>query len=220
MTKEQWISDNYTMIPKWLKGVTRGRSSELFEDFCHEMMLAFLENPKSQEAVNNGQGRFYLVRIAINNWRSATSPWAKQEWGQPLSLVVDLQMEDEAYNLEDDVILELLIGILDEMHLGEIEEYYMSLVVMIYHTLDGNFSEMSRRLDIPRTSLGKVYREAIETITHRLHLKMKQLEDGTIRLNHDTNLVIDRWNELCSTAERKASQVHARAVQRGFFRTL
>lgn len=220
MTKEEWISQNYDLIPKWLKGVTRGQAGELFEDFVHEMIIAFLENPKSQQAVDNGDGRYYLVRIAINNWRSATSPWAKQEWGQPLPIVGDFESEDEPYNVEDDVLIELLIGILDEMHLGEIEEYYMSLVVMIYHTLDGNFSEMSRRLDIPRTSLGKVYREAIDIIKQRLHQKIQDLDNGTIKLNHDSALVIDRWNELCSTAERKASQVHARAVQRGFFRDL
>ena len=201
MTKEQWISDNYNNIRKWLKGVTRGNSPELFDDFVQDMVLAFLENPKSQEAVDNNEGRWYLVRIAMNNWRSTTSPWAKREWGRPLPLLMDFEEPDSPYNVEDDVILELLIGILDEMHLGEIEEYYMSLVVMIYHTLDGNFSEMSRRLDIPRTSLGKVYKEALVVISKRLTEKIEQLDNGTIRLTDNTDMVIDRWNELCDTAE-------------------
>lgn len=220
MTKEQWIADNYNQIRKWLKNVTRGNQPQLFDDFVQDMILAFLESPKSQEAVDNHEGRFYLVRIALNNWRSTTSPWAKREWGQALPILGEFEAEEEPYNLEDDAILELLIGILDDMHLGDIEEYYMSLVVMIYHTLDGNFSEMARRLDIPRTSLSKVYKEAIDTIKDRLTDKIKQLEDGTIKLTHDTDLVLDRWHELCGTAERKASQVHARAVQRGFFRDL
>lgn len=220
MTKEQWISDNYPNIRKWLKNVTRGKAPELFDDFVQEMVLAFLENPKSQEAVDNNEGRWYLVRIALNNWRSETSPWAKREWGRPLPILKDFEAEDEPYNIEDDVILELMIGILDEMHLGDIEAYYMSLVVLIYHTLDGNFSEMARRLDIPRTSLSKVYKEAINHIKGQLNIKIQDLENGNIRLTYDTDLVIDRWNELCSVAERKAGEVHLRAIKRGFFRDL
>ena len=85
-----------------------------------------------------------------------------------------------------------MVGILDEMHLGEIEEYYMSMVVMVYHELNGNFSEMSRRLDIPRTSLSKVYKEAIRTIHARLQQKIKDLENGIIKITYDADMVSER----------------------------
>lgn len=220
MIVSSWVGENYENIKKWLKNTTRGKSPHLFEDFVHEVILIFMEHPKAAEVIDRNEARFFLTRIALNQWRSTTSPWAKREWTPTGPLLVDFEAPLEEYNVEDDVILELMVGILDDMHLGEIEEYYMSLVVMIYHELNGNFSEMSRRLDIPRTSLSKVYKEAIATIESRLNQKIKDLENGTITITHNPHLVADRWNELSSCAKRKAGEVHLRAVKRGFFKNL
>ena len=221
MTKEKWVNDNYENIKKWLKTTTRGKLPQLYEDFVHEIILIFLEHPKAQELVDKDEARWFIVRVALNQWRSTTSPWAKREFShQWVQLFEDVELEESEYNVEDDALIELMVGILDDMHLGEIEEYYMSMVVMVYHELDGNFSEMSRRLDIPRTSLSKVYKQAIATIDQRLKQKIKDLENGIITISHDAALVSERWSELASTAKRKANTVHARAVQRGFFRDL
>jgi DNA-directed RNA polymerase specialized sigma24 family protein len=221
MTVNEWVNSNYSNIQKWLKNVTRGRAPQLYEDFVHEIILIFLEHPKAQQLVDNNEARFYITRIALNQWRSQTSPWAKREFAHKwVSLYMDFEMELEEYNTEDDVIIELMIGILDDMHLGDIEEYYMSMVVMVYHELKGNFSEMSRRLDIPRTSLSKVYKQAISTIESRLQQKIKDVENGIITINGNSDLVAERWSELTSVAKRKANAIHTRAVERGFFRDL
>jgi len=102
--------------------------------------------------------------------------------------------------------------------MGTLEEYYMSLVVMIYHNEISNFSEMQRRLDIPRTSLSKVYTKAIETIKERLAIKIEQLKNGTINVNRNRNLVYDRWSLLCHRASVKASTIHDQAVKNGILR--
>ncbi len=114
--------------------------------------------------------------------------------------------------------MDLAVQILDEMHMGNLEEYYMSLVVMIYHTLDHNFSEMQRQLDIPRTSLSKVYNKAIETIKDRLAIKIEQVKNGTINVNRDRDLIYDRWSLLCHRASVKANAVHSEAVKNGILR--
>ena len=221
MTKEQWVNENYEDIKKWLKSTTRGKLPQLYEDFVHEIILIFLEHPKAQELVDKDEARWFIVRVALNQWRSTTSPWAKREFSHKwVQLFEDVELKESEYNVEDDALIELMVGILDDMHLGEIEEYYMSLVVMIYHELNGNFSEMSRRLNIPRTSLSKVYKQAICVIDERLKQKIKDLEHGIITITHDAALVSERWSELSSCAKRKANTVHSRAVQRGFFRNL
>ena len=221
MTKDQWVSENYENIKKWLKNITRGKLPHIFDDFVHEIIIIFLEHPKAQEIVDRGEARWFMARIALNQWRSTTSPWAKQEFSHTWEVLFDsFEMEADEYSLEDDALIELMVGILDDMHLGDIEDYYMSMVVMVYQELNGNFSEMSRRLDIPRTSLSKVYKEAIRTIETRLQQKIHDLENGIITISHDAALVSERWNELSSIAKRKAGQVHARAVKRGFFRNL
>lgn len=220
MLVNKWINENYHNIHKWLRNTTRGKRPDLFEDFVHEIILIFLEHPDADGMIERGEARWFLTRVALNQWRSTTSPWAKQEWTPHLPLIADFEAPLEEYSMEDDAIIELMVGILDEMHLGEIEEYYMSLVVLIYQELNGNFSEMSRRLDIPRTSLSKVYKEAIATIEARLNQKIQDLENGLIYITHDADLVADRWRELSSCAQRKAGEVHLRAVKRGFFRNL
>ena len=220
MTKDQWVSENYENIKSWLRNTTRGKMKHLYEDFVHEIILIFLEHDRAQEIVDKGEARWFITRIALNQWRSTTSPWAKREWLPTLPLLMDFEAPLDEYSVEDDAILELMVGILDDMHLGNIEEYYMSLVVMIYHELNGNFSEMSRRLDIPRTSLSKVYKQGISLIEERLTDKIKQLENGTIRITNKPAYVIERWNELSDTASRKAGEVHSRVVKTGFFRDL
>lgn len=221
MTSNEWVNKNYENIKKWLKATTRGKLPQLYEDFVHEIILIFLEHPKAQELVDKDEARWFIVRIALNQWRSTTSPWAKREFShQWVQLFEDIELEESEYAIEDDALIELMVGILDDMHLGDIEEYYMSMVVMVYHELEGNFSEMSRRLNIPRTSLSKVYHLAIKTIDTRLQQKIKDLENGIITISHDAALVSERWSELSSTAKRKAGQVHARAVKRGFFKDL
>lgn len=221
MTKDQWVSENYENIRKWLKNVTRGKLPHIFDDFVHEIIIIFLEHSKAQDLVDRGDARWFMVRIALNQWRSMTSPWAKQEFSHTWEVLFDdIEMPQSEYSVEDDAIMELMVGILDDMHLGEIEDYYMSMVVMVYQELNGNFSEMSRRLDIPRTSLSKVYKQAIQTIQTRLAQKIQDLENGIITISHDAALVSERWGELSSVAKRKAGEVHARAIQRGFFRNL
>lgn len=220
MTVNDWITENYTNIRSWLFNITKGHRNELYEDFIHEVLLAFLQMPQAQQAVDNGKARFLLARIGLNMWRSRTSKWAKQEWHTMERILDDFELVEELYTSEDDVLLELIIGILDEMLIGDLTEYYMGLVIVISLELKGNFSEMSRRLDIPRTSLNKVYKEGIKLIQDRLKIKMLQLENGTIQLSGNPNLVVERWAELSSTAKRKTLQAHSEAVRAGFFRGL
>ena len=176
MTTEQWVNENYENIKKWLKNVTRGKLPHIFDDFVHEIMIIFLEHPKAQELVDRDEARWFIVRIGLNQWRSTTSPWSKKEFSHEWEVLFDsFELEEDEYNVEDDALMELMVGILDEMHLGEIEEYYMSMVVMVYHELNGNFSEMSRRLDIPRTSPFKGLQGSYKNYPRKVTTKNKRL---------------------------------------------
>lgn len=218
MNVTEYVSENYDNIRNWLYNVTNGERPDLFDDFVHEIIVIFMEHEKAHDVVIAGDARWFIVRIALNQWRSSTSPFHKQYRPKHTELTIDLPIAIEEYDIEIDVILDLAVQILDEMHMGTLEEYYMSLVVMIYHTLDHNFSEMQRRLDIPRTSLSRVYTKAIETIKVRLAEKIEQVKDGTINVNTDRNLIYDRWSLLCHRAECKASAVHDQAIKNGIFR--
>lgn len=205
MTVEEWIQDNYDNVKKWLFNVTKGDRPDLYDDFIHEVLLIFLEHPKAYEVVLNGDARFFLTRIALNQWRSSTSPFHRVYRPPHNELLIDLPIEDEDYDYDIDIIQDLLVQILDEMHLGSLEEYYMSLVIMIYHTLNNNFSEMQRQLGIPRTSLSKVCNKGIDLVKERLDEKIQLINNGTINVNRDRTLIYDRWSKLLYRSKRKAN---------------
>ena len=218
MNVTEYVSENYDNIRKWLYNVTKGDRPDLFDDFVHEVIVIFMEHDKASDVVRQGDARWFIVRIALNQWRSSTSPFHKIYRPKHSELLFDIPLVDEEYDVDLDIIVDLCVQILDEMHMGNLEEYYMSLVVMIYHTLDHNFSEMQRQLDIPRTSLSKVYNKAIETIKERLAIKIEQVKNGTINVNRDRDLIYDRWSLLCYRASVKANAVHSEAVKNGILR--
>jgi hypothetical protein len=218
MTVTKYVNDNYDNICKWLYNVTKGERPDLFNDFVHEVIVIFLEHDKAKDVVLQGDARWFIVRIGLNQWRSSSSPFHKQYRPPHNELLTDLILEDQEYDMDIDIIQDLAVQVLDEMHMGNLEEYYMSLVVMIYHTLSYNFSEMERQLDIPRTSLSKVYTKAIQTVKTRLALKIEQVKNGTINVNRDRNLIYDRWSLLCHRASVKANAVHTEAVKNGILR--
>jgi hypothetical protein len=219
MTLNQYVTNNYDNIRKWLFNITKGERPDLFEDFVHEVLVIFMEHNKAQEVVLQGDARWFIVRIGLNQWRSSTSPFHKEYRPRHSPLEFDIVDVDQ-YDLEHDIILELLMGILDDMQMGELEEYYMSMVVMVYFALDQNFSEMQRRLNIPRTSLSRVYTKAIDIIKDRLDQKIQGVKNGTINVIGNRDDVYMRWSELCSTAERKAYKVHLSSIESGWFGTI
>lgn len=220
MTPSEYVQENYDQIKKWLYNVSKGERPDLFNDFVHEVLIIFLEHEKAYDVVRQGDARWFLVRIALNQWRSSTSPFHKQYRPPHSELLIDLPLMEEEYDYELDIIEDLVIQILDEMHMGSLEEYYQSLVVMIYIDLNRNFSEMERRLDIPRTSLSKVYNEAIRNIKETLTVKIEQIRNGNLKINGDTNNIYERWNLLRYRSMVKARSVHLEACKNGFFRDL
>ena len=216
----EWINQNYENIKKWLYNVTKGERPDLFEDFIQEVILIFLEHPKARDMVIQGDVRWFIVRVALNQWRSSTSPFHKQYRPNHTELLIDLPLIEEEYDYEIDIIEDLVIQILDEMHMGTLEEYYQSLVVLIYLDLNKNFSLMERKLGIPRTSLSRVYNEAIKNIKETLSIKIEQIKNGNLRINGDINNVYSRWNLLRGRAMVKTGAVHAEAVKAGFFKSI
>lgn len=216
-----WIEQNWDNINEWLRPIVPDSKRHLYDDLVQEVILAFIQHPKAHELVQRNEARWFIVRIALNQWKSTSSPFYKSYRLENRTLEgIDLT-ETDSYMFEDDRIIEIAIGILDEMYISnDIDEYYMAMVIMIYLSLDSNFSEMERRLDIPRTSLSKVYKKGIKVLKQRLKDKIKQIENGSITFTQDSDSIIERWNVLSGVAQRKAVQVHAQAVKNGILRNL
>ena len=138
MKVSNWISENYNEIRSWLKNVVRG-DLENFDDFVHDIIIIFMEDEKAEELIRKNQVRWYLVRVALNQFRSKTSYYYKTYKTPFLELIDNLDYkEDTKYNYELDVIIETLLNCLDEMYRGTNRERYYSMLILLYSSLNNN----------------------------------------------------------------------------------
>ena len=67
------------------------------------------------------------------------------------------------------------------MYKGTNTERYYAMLILLYSTI-GNFSEVSRRLNIGRTTISKAYKEGLEL----LKLKHNEINNTNIQLDNKT----------------------------------
>ena len=167
MSVSEYITENYTNIQRWLKNVCKGENQHNFMDLVHDVMEIFLLHPKAEDVIERGEARWFIVRIALNQVRSKTSQYY-YTYKPPFYEYIDNINEevDTSYDMDEDNTIETLLMILDEMYNGKKKERYYALIILLYLT-DTNFSSLSRRLNIPRTTIAKNYYEGIELLKEK-----------------------------------------------------
>lgn len=166
--RHEWINKNYENIKSWLYSMTLGKNPDVIEDFIHEVILIFLQDEKADELIERGEARWYIVRIGLNQWRSRTSDFHKT-YRPPFNEFLDNVNSyiDREYNEELDLSIETLLSTLQELYEGTDREKYYSLIILFYITIGKNFSEISRRLDIPRNTISVNFRDGIKVLKEK-----------------------------------------------------
>ena len=193
MTPEQYITENYSDIRKWLYNITKGEKSHLYDDFIHEVLMIFLQHKRAQEAVDTGTARYFLARIGLNQWRSSTSPFHYQYRDSFLDYT-EKETEAEEYDVRLDIMEELAMYGLDEMYRGTESSRYEAIIIMLYHANGSNYSEVGRQLNMKHTTIRKIYLRGIEKLKTIINNRINRLKDGTIELNPDLTALITNWD--------------------------
>jgi len=188
MTPAEYITINYTEIKKWLYNITKGEKKHLYEDFIHEVILIFLSNHLSQQAIDSGTARFFLVRIGLNQWRSSTSPFHYQYRDSFLDFPDKEEVADEEYDMTEDMLIEMLLDGLDKMYNGDAR--YEATIMIIYFSMGSNYSAVGRELNIPNTTIRKIVLRGID----KLKQTIKQNNDDDNNTNLNTQF--SEWNML------------------------
>jgi len=188
----EWINENYDNIRKWLKNIIKDENPSVQEDLIHDILIAFMEHPSAEQLIEDDEARWFIVRIALNQSRSASSRHYKTYKQNPINEFEDslYEQEEEDYDLITDNQIETLLNCLDEMYNGNNKERYYVMLILLYSTL-GNFSEISRRINIPRTTISKNYKEGIEILKEKyLNTTNRKLEinNKTIKILKTTIL--------------------------------
>ena len=139
------------------------------EEVAHYVIAEFMEHSRAEELIERGEAMKFMSGMIWRSFHSKTSPYHKtyrqnnrmgslEEWHEPE--VVD-------YDFDTDVMIEAIQDILDEMQLDTTEMWYRSRLFSMWLT-DKNYSSLSKKTGIPRTSISQAVNETREYIKQQL----------------------------------------------------
>lgn len=141
------------------------------EDVAHYAIEQFMQHKRAQELIDKGQGMLFLSGIIHRSFHSSTSPYHKlyRQSGRVHELFDKTaeRIEDEQYDIETDLKIESIQGIMEDMEADTIEQWFRVKLFTMW--LDQpNYSELSRITNIPRTSISQAVNECKEYIKKRI----------------------------------------------------
>lgn len=156
------MRENYEELRKAATRISKG--SELADELLHYSIEEFLHKPSCEDVVASGGGRFYIVRIMMNQWNSVTSPFYHTY--RRHDVLLDEEHEDIC-EVEDASVAEFADRIQSELgHLVWYDRVLFDTFVNENHTV----SSLARATGIPRTS--------ISLTINRIRKYIKQKLDG------------------------------------------
>lgn len=217
MTASDYIQQNYEYLKKEMYNITNGENDNLFEDFFHDCLQIFLEHPKSDSAVASNSAKYFLVRIGLNQWRSKTSRFHYKYRRQLIELNDSIDLVAEDYDVTQDVLMEVAMIALDRMYKLDERSRYKAMIIIIYHSLGSNFSEVERQYEIPRTTVRELYVAGKEQLQQIINDVFKDLDNGHINLSTSISEVDADWSNLFDSDSKQAVPMAARLFQAKYF---
>ena len=178
----QFLTDKYTEIVKMAEKITQSRD---YEEVAHYVIAEFMSHPRAQELIDKGEAMKFISGMIWRSYKSSSSPYHKlyrqsgRVWATDDTKV--FEREQDEYDYDQDRLIDAIQGIIEDMHGEGVHWWYCAVLFQMYQETP-NFSELSRKTLIPRTSIAHAVREAEQYIKQRL------IENGII----DT----DYWNGI------------------------
>ena len=139
--------ENYEELQKAARRISG--NDPLWEELLQYTMDEFLRKPNVQDILDSGASRFYCVRVMLNSWRSATSPFYYPYRKENTSLddwkdIEDIPEEDPTPVLE---MAERANEILRTL------PWYDRMLFQTFVEESHTVSSLARATGIPRTSV-------------------------------------------------------------------
>ena len=145
MTIEDFMHENYEELQRAAQRISK--SSELSEELLHYCIEEFLSKKDSAAIVASGGGRFYIVRIMMNQWNSVTSPFY-HTYRRPTDELTEEIFDHDSE--EDEYVSEMAARARAELDkLAWYDRILFDTFVNENHTV----SSLARATEIPRTSI-------------------------------------------------------------------
>lgn len=162
----QFFNEKYDEIVKMAEKITQHRDHK---EIAHYVIQQFMEHPRAEELVERGEAMKFMSGMIWRNFHSSTSPYHKlyRQGGRVWSTDTPPETEVEDYDYERDALIEGVEGILEDMMAENVHLWYITLLFKMWIETP-NYSELSRKTLIPRTSISAAVQECREEILKRI----------------------------------------------------
>ena len=171
MELDEFLTYNYDKIMIMSKSICKC-SQDTSDDLGHYVIEQFMLHDRAQELIDQVEAMKFLSGMIWRSYHSNTSPYHKlyRQSGKMHDLHDDTldNITDEAYDIETDLNIESIQGILEDMQSDTIEQWFRATLFNMWLE-EPNYSELSRLTKIPRTSISQAINEAIEYIKKRIN---------------------------------------------------
>jgi len=173
---------------EWAKNIAKG--DPLYEELGHYAIEQFMTHKRYQEICERdtadpkyGHCRGFILAIMRNSWIGRKSEFSRihkshrADIGYRKRAITEnkfnslLEEQVEDYDYEGDRLIEAIQGILEEMSLDHHGKLWYNARLFQMWLETPNYSELSRRTDIPRTSISNAVDEAREYILSELNMR-------------------------------------------------
>jgi DNA-directed RNA polymerase specialized sigma24 family protein len=216
MTPQEYIDKNYYLLKNEFRNIVGTDSDTNFEDFYHDCLLIFLEHPKAVQVVEDNVAKFFLIRIGLNNWRSKTSPFHKKYRLPFEELTPQLVPQVEEYDIEEDVMIDVVLMSLDDMYNNE-QTRYKAIIIILYHSLGNNYSEVERQFEIPRTTVRNLYNSGIQILKQHVTNNLKSIENGHRKLSSTLSTIVNDWCDSIGSDEQQTVSMVSELFKTKYF---
>ena len=142
-----------------------------YEELAHYAIEQFLVHKRGQELIDKGQAMLFLSGIIHRSYHSVTSPYHKlyRQSGRVVELYDKTAegIKDEEYDIEGDLKIEAIQGIMEDMEADTIEQWFRVTLFKMWLN-NSNYSELERITKIPRTSISQAVNECKQYIKTRI----------------------------------------------------
>lgn len=169
-----FLKNNYEEIKTMTAKICKNRQHT--EELAHYVISCFVEHPKAISLVERGEAMKFMSGMIHRSYHSHTSPYHKiyrknNIIMEPLGGIDDLSLipspSDEPYDTETDITITHIETILEEMAADNIDRWYKSVLFRMWVETP-NYSKLSKKTGIPRTSISTAVQECREYILKRL----------------------------------------------------
>ncbi len=168
ITLNTFLTDNYDKIILMAQRICKSQEAE---DVAHYAIEQFMQHKRGQEIVDKGQGMLFLSGIIHRSFHSGTSPYHKlyRQSGRVHELYDKTaeRIVDEDYDVEWDLKIESIQGIMEDMEADTVEQWFRVVLFKMW-LAEPNYSKLSRITNIPRTTISQAVKECKDYIKNRI----------------------------------------------------